>query len=74
VEHFRGKYGFTRLRGGEDSGLRHLDVVDAKEMAEFVEKSFVQWGWSNNETHLRDIAQYSEIYDTLEDPRTKKLY
>jgi hypothetical protein len=49
-------------------------VIDAKEMAEFVEKSFVQWGWSNNETHLRDIAQYSEICDTLEDPRTKKLY
>jgi hypothetical protein len=33
VEHFRDKYGFTKMRGGEDSRLRHLDVVDAREMA-----------------------------------------
>jgi hypothetical protein len=74
VEHFRDKYGFTKMRGGEDSRLRHLDVVDAREMAEFVEKSFIQWGWSDNETHQRDIAHYSEIYDAVKDARTKKLY
>ncbi len=36
MEHIRGKYGFTKMQGGEDSGLCHLNVVDAKEMAEFV--------------------------------------
>ena len=70
----RDKIGYTPVTDENDQDLSKLNTIDRQAMAHFVEKSFVEWGWSDNETHLAEIAQFSETYDALEDPGKKKLY
>ena len=70
----RDKFGYTPVQAEDDQDLSKLNTIDRQAMAIFVEKSFVEWGWSDNETHLAEIAEFSETYDAIEDPGKKKLY
>ena len=51
-----------------------MDHIDKQAMAHFVDKSFIEWGWSNHETHLKELADYNETADSIDDPGKKRLY
>ena len=74
LQAIRDKIGYTPVTDENDQDVSKLKSIDRQAMAHFVERSFVEWGWSDNETHLAEIAQFSETYDAIEDPGRKKLY
>ena len=69
IKTIRDKYGYSKVEE-----IELLQTIDRQAMAHFVEKSFVEWGWSDNETHLQEISEFMETCDNIADPGRKRLY
>jgi hypothetical protein len=76
IKSVRDKYGYSKEvpKENKKKDLPHLEHIDRQAMAHFVDKSFVDWGWSNHETYLKEICDFNETADQIDDPAKKRLY